>query len=128
MTDLYLIGWDHEELGELPTRQLLDDVVIDRPVFLWRVCAHIAAVNTKAFQVCDIPLANPPKQSDGEFEVDKENVATGIVKEQSTQLLLPEVEDIEPALRKQYIKRGLRECLQSGITSVQTNDENCFEM
>lgn len=39
-------GWDHELMGRWPTREDIDDIVDDRPVFLSRIDGHAAVVNT----------------------------------------------------------------------------------
>ena len=122
------LGWDHEQLGELPSRQMLDAVSPDRPVFLWRVCRHIAVVNTKAFEVCSVPLDDPPRQPDGSIDVDEAGVVTGVVREVSTQIFLDRLDESDSELRRHYVVKGLEECLKSGLTAVQTNDENCFEV
>ena len=44
-------NWEQDVLGRYPTREDLDAVCPDRPVFLWRVCIHIAVVNTKALAI-----------------------------------------------------------------------------
>ncbi len=46
-------GWDQESMVErrCPTRWDLDEVVPDRPVFLLRVCGHLAVLNTKAMEM-----------------------------------------------------------------------------
>lgn len=97
-------------------------------MFLWRVCSHIAVVNSKALEACSIALNDPPVQSDGSFDVDDKGLVTGVVREVSTQLFLERVEESNAELRRHYVMKGLEECLKSGLTAVQTNDPNCFEM
>jgi len=48
--------WDHEKFKEkrYPTRWDLDEAVPDKPVFLMRVCGHVAVANTKALQLAGI--------------------------------------------------------------------------
>jgi hypothetical protein len=48
--------WDEEKLVEkrYPTRYELDAAVSDRPVFLVRVCGHIAVANSRALQMARI--------------------------------------------------------------------------
>src|SRR5262249_61959761 len=48
--------WDHDRTfgGELPTAEILDRYVANRPVFLRRYDGHMALVNTKALQLAGI--------------------------------------------------------------------------
>jgi hypothetical protein len=48
--------WDEEKLAEkrYPTRYELDAAVSDRPVFLVRVCGHVAVANSRALQAAGI--------------------------------------------------------------------------
>lgn len=50
-------GWDDEKYGDhrLPTRDDIDAVCSDRPVILFRVCGHIAVVNSRALEICKVP-------------------------------------------------------------------------
>src|SRR5262249_36903526 len=56
--DRWLLGgeWDHDRTfkGELPTAELLDKYVPDRPVFLRRYDGHMAVVNTRVLQMANI--------------------------------------------------------------------------
>ena len=42
------------EEGRLPKKEDIDAVITDRPVFLQRTCAHIAVLNSKAIDICNI--------------------------------------------------------------------------
>lgn len=43
-------GFNDRLLGEMPTRELIDAVIPDRPVVLKRVCRHVAVVNSKGLE------------------------------------------------------------------------------
>ena len=50
----WIIGgtWDHENWGgELPTRQWIDSVTPDHPVFVMRLDGHMAIANSKALEL-----------------------------------------------------------------------------
>ncbi|HEY8504118.1 MAG TPA: amidohydrolase family protein, partial [Gemmataceae bacterium] len=61
--DRWLVGgnWDHDRTfgGELPTAELLDKYVPDRPAFLRRYDGHMALVNSRALQLAGITAATP---------------------------------------------------------------------
>lgn len=74
-------GWHVDNLaeGRYPTRQELDQVCSDRPVYLPRV-GHAAAVNTLALRLAGIDqdTADPPG---GRIERDADGDATGLLNE-----------------------------------------------
>ena len=49
-------GWDQDKLAEkrMPTRYDLDEAASDTPVFLVRVCGHVAVANTKALELLGV--------------------------------------------------------------------------
>lgn len=42
------------QLGRYPNSQDIDQILTDRPVFLYRNCHHIAVMNSKALQLLNI--------------------------------------------------------------------------
>jgi hypothetical protein len=56
--DRWLLGddWDHDRTfnGQLPTAELLDKYVPDRPVFLRRYDGHMAVVNSRVLMMAGI--------------------------------------------------------------------------
>ena len=44
-------GWNHADLGRLPTAADLDEICADIPVVLMRICLHICVVNSEALRV-----------------------------------------------------------------------------
>ncbi len=74
-------GWDHTLWGNrLPTRQDLDEISPDNPVFVQRVDGHISWSNSLAFK-----LANVTKDSKaptgGEIVFDEKGEPAGVLKE-----------------------------------------------
>ena len=63
--DRWLLGgeWDHDRTfgGQLPTAELLDKYVADRPVFLRRYDGHMAIVNTKVLKLANITAQTPER-------------------------------------------------------------------
>ena len=89
-------GWGMPAFpGGIPTRQALDSVVADRPVFLQNRDGHGAWVNSKALELAGIDkrTADP---SDGRIERDERGDPVGMLQEGAMQLvarLLPPVTD-----------------------------------
>lgn len=91
--------WDQEKLIEkrYPTRWDLDEAVIDKPVFLERVCGHIGVANSKALELAH--LTKETAIEGGALDIDnKTGVLNGIVRENAIELV-----------RKAIPKRNLKE-------------------
>ena len=87
-------GWSMEAFpGGLPTRQLLDAVVPDRPVFLPNRDGHGAWVNSKALELAGI-TRDTPDPTDGRIERDADGEPLGTLQEGASTLvarLLPAI-------------------------------------
>src|SRR5437899_6075377 len=61
--DRWLLGgeWDHDRTfgGKLPTAELIDKYVPDRPVFLRRYDGHMAVVNSRVLKLAGITARTP---------------------------------------------------------------------
>src|SRR5579883_2360714 len=61
--DRWLLGgeWDHDRTfaGQLPTAELIDKYVADRPVFLRRYDGHMAVVNSRVLRLAGITAETP---------------------------------------------------------------------
>jgi predicted amidohydrolase YtcJ len=71
-------GWDQELFKEkrFPTRWDLDEVISDRPVYISRVCGHVAVVNTVAMEMLGFENIR-----DSNILRDGRGVATGLIRE-----------------------------------------------
>ena len=112
-------GWDQEIFAEkrYPNRWDLDEVSPRNPVFLVRVCGHIAVANTLALKIAGIDklTKDPP---DGVIERADDGEPTGILREGALSLVRkvipqPSMDDIERAL-----EGVLQELLKVGLTTV----------
>ncbi|MFJ9809525.1 amidohydrolase [Streptomyces sp. NPDC101158] len=80
-------GWSLESFeGGLPTRQLLDSVVADRPVCLVNRDHHGSWANSRALELAGI-TADTPDPSDGRIERDADGVPTGVLQEGAAALV-----------------------------------------
>jgi hypothetical protein len=121
-------GWDQGlfEDENYPSKTDLDQIVADKPVILFRVCHHIAVVNSKALELASIDdsTENP---TGGEIERDENGVTTGILKENAMNLVIPFIGQSRES-QKTMIIAGLQQCLAMGLTSVQTHDEYSWDI
>ena len=80
-------GWDHTLWNnKLPTRQDLDDIAPDNPVFLQRVDGHIAWANSAAFRLAKV-TKDTKNPEGGEIVKDEKGEPAGVVKETAQGLI-----------------------------------------
>lgn len=112
-------GWSMEHFpGGTPTRQLLDAVVPDRPVFLKNRDHHGAWANTAAITLASVD-ATTPDPADGRIERESDGFPAGTFHEGATDLF----DALKPRTSAELAYRGLlraQEMLLSfGITGWQ---------
>ncbi|MFL6211419.1 MAG: amidohydrolase [Pyrinomonadaceae bacterium] len=114
-------GWDHTLWGgQWPTRQDLDEVAPNNPVFVQRVDGHVSWTNTLALTKANVTRATQAPEG-GEILHDQAGEPTGILKETAGTLVGRVVPDPSRAERMQAIERALGEARRYGITSIQDN-------
>ncbi|EGD75660.1 hypothetical protein PTSG_07778 [Salpingoeca rosetta] len=139
--------WDHEKLaeGRPLTRQELDDVSTEHPVFAFRVCVHVGVGNTLALQKCGVPLERPasimdilppgitPSSAEAADDLvgysEEDGLATGMLREHMcyhVEDMLRKTATFEQ--RRARIVRGLQQCLRVGLTAVQPNDAHAWDV
>ena len=113
-------GWYYEPFpGGLPTRQMLDAIVPDRPARLVSYDGHTAWVNSRALKLAGISRATPDPANGAIVRDRRTGDATGVLKESAMSLVgrlvpAPSAEDRARALRA-----AVREAQRHGVTSVQ---------
>ncbi|WP_382466134.1 amidohydrolase [Streptomyces noursei] len=112
-------GWSLESFaGGLPTRQLLDSVVPDRPVYLPNRDHHGAWVNTRALELAGL-TEDSPDPADGRIEREPDGTPSGVLQEGATGLIARLVPQRTAADRLAGLLRA-QELLHSlGITAWQ---------
>jgi hypothetical protein len=78
---IYAFGADQTLYTEKrgPTRQELDEIFPDRPVFIVHLSGHAAFANSKAFEAAGVTKDTPDPKG-GEFEKDDKGELTGYIK------------------------------------------------
>ncbi|MER6395360.1 amidohydrolase [Kitasatospora sp. NPDC001603] len=112
-------GWSMESFaGGLPTRQLLDSVVPDRPVYLVNRDHHGAWANTRALELAGLSR-DTPDPADGRIEREPDGTPSGMLQEGATGLVARLVPPTDAAGRVAGLHRA-QELLHSlGITGWQ---------
>ena len=112
-------GWieTHWPEGRFPTRDDLDAVVADRPVYLERADGHAGVVNSKALEVLAIgPSTQPP--AGGEILRDAKGRPTGMFVDNAQSLLDGVIARPTTAIRREALSRADRLYASRGWAGV----------
>jgi predicted amidohydrolase YtcJ len=115
--------WDHEAWPSKkhPTKELIDEITGDNPVFIYRLDGHIALANSLALKLSGITADTLDPQG-GEIVKDpKTNEPTGILKDIAQNL----VKNVIPPPGKDHLEKAIKKALAHanslGLTSIQDN-------
>jgi predicted amidohydrolase YtcJ len=112
--------WDDQAFDRprLPTRQDVDALTPETPVFVDRYDGHMALANGVALKLAGITRATkaPPG---GEIVRDAAGEPTGVLKDAALGLVSRVIPPLSPEKRLRAIRAGLRHAASLGITSVQ---------
>ncbi|MGW7607359.1 amidohydrolase [Streptomyces sp. NPDC054766] len=112
-------GWSMEAFaGGTPTRELLDAVVPDRPVYLPNRDHHGAWVNSRALELAGV-TRDTPDPADGRFERDASGEPTGMLQEGAMQSVGRLTPAATPADRLAALLHAQRHLHALGITAWQ---------
>ncbi len=113
-------NWDHERWtpANLPTRQLIDAVTPDHPVFINRLDGHMALANSLALKLAGI-TRDTPDPPGGSIVRDANGEPTGMLKDaamNAVYAVIPEANATEIATA---LRAAMRNANENGVTSVQ---------
>ncbi len=113
-------NWDHENWtpARLPTRQLIDAVTPDNPVFINRLDGHMALANTLALKLAGVTRAtqDPPG---GAIVRDRNGDPAGVLKDAAMGLVYRVIPPPDEAQMIEAIRAAMRYAAENGVTSVQ---------
>jgi hypothetical protein len=112
-------GWDQNEWKsrQFPSRDLLDRVAPNNPVYLIRVDGHAAWVNKMALEIAGVTRETRDPEG-GRFMRDAQGNPTGVLIDNAMEIVgrfLPPPSDKE---MEAAIDRAVQECLSYGLTCV----------
>ena len=120
--DRWLLGgnWDHDRTfgGRLPTAELLDKYVPDRPVFLRRYDGHMALVNSRVLKMAGVTAKTADPPGGVVYRKPGSREPSGVLRDNAMGLvdhLIPPPSDTEIA---EAVRAVLAEARQVGVTSV----------
>ena len=112
--------WDETKWTppNLPTKELIDPVTPDNPVFLGRYDGHGGVANSAALRLAGI-TAQTPDPPGGVIVRDAQGNPTGALKDAAKALVIKVIPPLSHEQRLRAIRRALEYSASLGITSVQ---------
>ncbi len=111
--------WDHEAMGgELPTKNWIDSVTGNHPIFINRYDGHMALANSITLKLAGIDknTVNPPG---GEIVRDPvTNEPTGVLKDEAMGLVNKIVPEPSEKELEEMLQRAAVHALKNGVTQV----------
>ncbi len=118
-------GWYYSPFpGGLPTRQILDELVPDRPAYMTCYDGHTAWVNSKALALAGITKGTPDPANGVVVKDPKTGEPTGVLKEAAMSLVSSILPETTRDDRLRAIRAAVKEANRLGITSVQEAGTN----
>jgi predicted amidohydrolase YtcJ len=121
--DRWLVGgdWDHDRTfgGTLPTAELLDRYVPDRPAFLRRYDGHMALANSRALRLASITAATVDPVGGVIVRRSGSREPSGILRDTAMGLVSSHIPPPGPEEIAEAVAGALAEIRKNGITSVQ---------
>lgn len=112
-------GWQYTIFpGGLPTRQMIDAVVDDRPVFIRAYDGHTGWANSKALEAAGVD-GKTEFSGFGEIVKGARGEPTGVFKEGAMRLVASKVPSASRETQMAALREGLRRAAALGITSIQ---------
>ncbi len=113
-------NWDHENWSpaKLPTRQLIDAVTPNNPVFVQRLDGHMALANSFALKLAGI-TKNSPDPPGGLIVRDEAGEPTGVLKDAAMNAVYKVIPEPNAEEVTEAVKAALRYATENGVTSVQ---------
>lgn len=110
--------WDHENWGgELPTRQWIDAVTPDHPVWITRLDGHMSLANTAALAAAGVDRT-VKDVAGGTIVRDATGDLTGIFKDNATSIIDSHVSEPSPEQVDNALHAAMKYVASFGVTSV----------
>lgn len=113
--------WDHEkwEVTDLPTKEMIDEVVSDQPVFVDRLDGHMGVANSFALKLAGITKDTESPEGGLIVKDPKTGEPTGVLKDNAMYLITKHIPEPTADENYQALLAALDEAKKLGITSVQ---------
>ena len=121
----WIIGGDWDETKwkpqEIPSKDLIDSLTPDTPVFVSRYDGHMVLANSLALHLAGI-TAQTPDPPGGVIVRDAQGNPTGALKDAAMDMAAKAIPPLSHDERRRAIERAMRHALSLGVTSVQNMD------
>lgn len=113
-------NWDETKWNppNMPTKELIDALTPDTPVFVTRYDGHMGLANSVALRLAGI-TANTPDPPGGSVVRDTQGNPTGTLKDAATDYIYKVIPSLTRDQRLKVVKRALAYAASVGVTSVQ---------
>lgn len=113
-------NWDDQafEHPELPTREMIDAVTPDTPVFINRYDGHMALANSLALKLAGVN-AKTPEVAGGVIVRDAQGNPTGVLKDAAMDYVYKVIPPLSHEARMAMAQAGMKHAASVGVTSVQ---------
>jgi predicted amidohydrolase YtcJ len=113
-------NWDETKWNppDMPTKEMIDAVTRDTPVFVSRYDGHMGLANSLALRLAGI-TANTPDPPGGTIVRDAQGNPTGALKDAATDYIDKVIPPLSHDQRVMVVKRALAHAASLGVTSVQ---------
>ncbi len=112
--------WDDQRWtpAKLPTKELIDPVTPNTPVFVSRYDGHMVLANSVALKIAGVTKTTkaPPG---GEIVRDANGEPTGVLKDAAMDLVASKIPPLSRAAETRAIRRAIAHAARLGVTSVQ---------
>ncbi len=110
--------WDHENWGgELPTRDWIDAITPENPVWINRLDGHMALANSLALELAGLD-SDTKEVFGGAIVRDESGTPTGVFKDNAMELVDAAVPDPSPAQEDRALDAAMAYVNTHGVTSV----------
>jgi predicted amidohydrolase YtcJ len=124
--DRWLLGddWDHDRTfaGKLPTAELIDKYVADRPVFLRRYDGHMAVVNSRVLKLASISATTVDPPGGVIYRKPNSKEPTGVLRDNAMDLVSARIPPPSREAIVEAVRAALTEAHRVGVTSVEDMD------
>lgn len=116
-------NWDETKWNppNMPTKELIDAITPDTPVFVSRYDGHMGLANSVALRLAGI-TAGTPDPPGGTIVRDAQGKPTGALKDAATAYIEKVIPPLSHELRVKEVKRAMAYAASVGVTSVQHMD------
>lgn len=112
----------------ISTRQQLDEIIPDRPVYINAFDGHTSWANTKALEMAGILQPGKEAEGNGVIVRDANGIATGELRETAISLVSSLIPEPSEARKRELLKMTMAHMNSTGLTSVHNMNGDMEEL